>query len=445
VTVAFDAVGPSGGGGANIASGTSLTWTHTCTAGATDLIVGVAVGDSTPGGMTLTATYNGVSMTAIGSVASNNQTAGFVKLFRLANPTSGANTVAVTAGSSSGTKLGGSISYTGGGAVGTAVTNFGNSGTASCTVSGSTGNMVVSAACIGSQFIGTSNTQRVFDNHDSGSAAGNLLMADAASGASVTMSDSGSADWWGIVAVEIQAAGGGGAVSGDATESVTSSITAAGTVGKVGTAPETITSAITATGVVGRSGDATETVTSSVSASGTVGKVTGASLTTNVSISASGTVSSGPAGDATVTETVGISAAGTVGKVAGASPTVTSIVAATGVVGISTGSTLSVSVGISASGTVTAAAEPHYRVVFPVHEEPMRTDAGWVKHFHLTHALSLVKVGGVWQARRLTGVPEAVFDTLVDGQTLFRGGCKYEVPQSISDELIAAGFPTEPI
>lgn len=76
---------------------TSVTWSHTCTGSDRILFVAAYVGTSN----TTTATYNGVSMTAINSLAMTGAAAGqFIKLFYLVAPASGANNcvVSVTAG-----------------------------------------------------------------------------------------------------------------------------------------------------------------------------------------------------------------------------------------------------------------------------------------------------------------------------------------------------------
>lgn len=204
MVVAFDAVGPGSGGGGTTASAgaTSATWSHTCTGSNRALVVGVAIGLGGAG--TTTCTYNSVAMTSLGLIASNNQTSGYCQLFGLINPASGANTVAITTTTAS--IAGGSVSFTGAGSFGTAVTAAG-AGTPSVAVTGTTsGNMVVDVACNGAAITSSNQTQRWLRNNNLDTAAGNGASSTAAAGGSITMSYVTTADWWGIVAVEVLAA-----------------------------------------------------------------------------------------------------------------------------------------------------------------------------------------------------------------------------------------------
>lgn len=209
MAVAFDAVGPSAAG--TIAAATPLTWSHTCTGSDRALLVGVSVGQLPVGGLTLTVTYNSVAMTQLGTVASNNNTDGYVVLFGLLAPASGANTVSV--GWTGGTPhhvIGGSVSLTGVASFGTAVTAFGASATPAVTVSGTTaGNMVVDVVCAAVAVGASTQTKRWGLTSDTTNAACNAAQATAAAGGSVTMQYSITSDWWGIVAVEAVAAAGG--------------------------------------------------------------------------------------------------------------------------------------------------------------------------------------------------------------------------------------------
>lgn len=207
VAVAFDAVGPSvaGSGGSSLAS---TSWSHTCTGSNRVVVVGVAVGVQPDAGVTATATYNSVSMTSLGLVHSDNSNAGFVQLFGLVNPPTGAQTVLVTP-SATATLSAGSISFTGASGFGTAVTAFGSSAAPSVAVTGTTsGNMVVDAACCGSTagFSSSTQTNRWLKNTDGATGAGDGAGSTAAAGGSVTMSYAITSDFWGVVAVEVIAA-----------------------------------------------------------------------------------------------------------------------------------------------------------------------------------------------------------------------------------------------
>jgi hypothetical protein len=219
MAVAFDALGPSGTGqiaGIN-PPGVALTWSHTCTGTNLLLVVGVNCTVNPDTGLSTTATYNAVSMTSLGVVHSGGSTSGYVQFFYLINPASGANNVVVTAAGSTGGSVdygGGSISFTGvhqTTPLGSPFTNTANGTSVSVNVTGTTaGNMVVDTACAGTSMtsVGGSQTQRVHANTGSGAAANQLGMSTAAAGGTVTMTWNGGADFWGIIAAEVLAAGG---------------------------------------------------------------------------------------------------------------------------------------------------------------------------------------------------------------------------------------------
>lgn len=99
--IAHDA-SPAGGGFAG--STTTLTYAHTTTGSDRFLFVCGYTSDGT-----LTATYNGTAMTAINAMTIGN---GQLRLFGLANPSSGANNIVLTS-SNSASIFGWSSSYTG--------------------------------------------------------------------------------------------------------------------------------------------------------------------------------------------------------------------------------------------------------------------------------------------------------------------------------------------
>lgn len=210
-TVAFDAVGPSSAGASATSPTATLSWSHTCTGANRLLVVGVAIGDASTGSLTTAVTYNGVAMTSVGKVASNNQTAGYIEMFRLVNPPTGTNTVLVTPSVTANAVSAGSVSFTGvhqTTPLGTAVTAFGSSSTPSVTVTGTTsGNMVIDAACAGTAFTASTRTSRWRRNTNTSTAAGNAGSSTvAAPGGSVTLAHTITADWWSSVAVEVKAA-----------------------------------------------------------------------------------------------------------------------------------------------------------------------------------------------------------------------------------------------
>lgn len=208
MAVVFDAVGPNSGGQANGPSVTTINWSHTCTGSNLLLVVGVGVGSTNDASVTTTVKYNNVSMTSAGKMHSNNGTNGYVELFYLVNPTTGANTAVVTSNTSVTSLEGGSISFTGVDQttpVSNATTAAGSGTTPTVNVSSATGNMVVDAVVNGSPIASSSQTNRWLNNWSNSSAAGNAAQSTAAGAASVTMSYTVTSDWWGIAAMNINA------------------------------------------------------------------------------------------------------------------------------------------------------------------------------------------------------------------------------------------------
>lgn len=217
MSVAVDAVGPGSGGAA--ATGTSLSWSHTCTGSNLLLVVGVAVGIATDTGITASVTCNGNAMntSALFKVESDGQhshTAGYIQMFYFAGPNVGSNSIAVST-SSSVDITAGSISFTGVDQttpVGTPVTasddNTGGTKPPTATVSSAAGNMVVDALCYGQAIDGATGTlQWVNSTPNFNSAAGNAAQSTYAGASSVTIGyNTSGLDWWGLVGVSINSA-----------------------------------------------------------------------------------------------------------------------------------------------------------------------------------------------------------------------------------------------
>jgi hypothetical protein len=218
VAVAFDAVGPGSTG--QFSATSPVSWTHTPAGTPTAALAACAVGSSagTMAPLTGTATYGGTAMTSLGRVSSGGGSTafGYIELFALAAPLSGARTVSITPSFTGGTLtglIGGSLTYTGTGstsaqAFGTAVTasSSGNqtSGSAGVTGAGAS-NRVAGFACCGSGGLAvTGGTSRYLVNHDTSSGAGATLGADITSAAgAVNVTWTQTSDTWAAVAVEI--------------------------------------------------------------------------------------------------------------------------------------------------------------------------------------------------------------------------------------------------
>lgn len=206
-TVTLDAVGPSSSGAGNTSSA-SLSWSHTCGASASYLLVGVNQNNASD--LAMSVTYNSVAMTSL-STEDEWQPAGgsgFLQLWGMANPPTGsAFTVAATVTGGTPTNLsGGSVSLIGAGSLGTVFAGQNFSTAASAAVTGTvTGSLVVA-------FCGTANggtftvtapgTQRISFN------PGSVPMLGAQTspgGGTVTPAWTTTNTPWAVLAVEVLA------------------------------------------------------------------------------------------------------------------------------------------------------------------------------------------------------------------------------------------------
>jgi hypothetical protein len=186
--VLFDAVGAGKSSGVSFV--TSISWSHTATAGAY-VVVAALIG----GSGTTTATYGGTAMTLLGSIGSNNVPGnGVTYLFGLASAPSGAQTVLVSFPSQN--AVGNSVSYKNVASVGTPATAFGASTSHSQAMTCTTGQVIIHA--YGSFYTFTSpagGTSRYSGgtNSDEG-----LLIQDATASATFTATTSAAGNWGGI-------------------------------------------------------------------------------------------------------------------------------------------------------------------------------------------------------------------------------------------------------
>lgn len=211
-TVAYDAVGPAGGGGTS-SSTSPLTWTHINSGSATAILIGVT---SHTGSSNLVTgvTYGGQTCGLLTFVASGGGSLGGFAMYYLASPPTGSNTVSV-AFTGAALTIGSSISATGSGSKGSNFTA--NSGTASVSTSVSvtgttTGGLIVVGTCCGSPgnpWAGTNSvTLQWSDNVDGNTAADNAAggtVTSTGGGASQTVGftiTTGS-DTFGLIAVEL--------------------------------------------------------------------------------------------------------------------------------------------------------------------------------------------------------------------------------------------------
>lgn len=241
---------------------------------------------------------------------------------------------------------------------------------------------------------------------------------------------------------------------GDATVAETVTTTTTGTVGKIGNATsvaETVT--VTSTGTVGKVTGATVSETVTVTTAGTVGKVGAASLSESVTITATGSVLAGAVGDATLTETVTVSTAGSVAVFGDASSAATVTITASGAVSAASGATADLSVAVVAAGAVvtplnsyvqanvSASASGYLTVKRIWFDPPTRSVAPgrkvapatwWVQE---TKGVNLVKRSGVWSQN--LSMDE---DEITSAERCYLGGRRYEIDETAKAELVAAGY-----
>jgi hypothetical protein len=200
--IAFDAASSS-----QADNTSSLTWSHTTSAGSDRiLIVGVSSDQNDP---VSTITYNGVNLTKLES-----EKYGFVnkvELWYLVNPSSGTHNVVVTLSSSSDGLGGGAVTYTGvdqSTPVGTAVKNNGYNLNPTVTVSSAADELVIDVLCVddggATITVGGGQTTRYSSNPSENLGRGSSEPGAASVTMSWTLSNVGSADHWAIIAVALK-------------------------------------------------------------------------------------------------------------------------------------------------------------------------------------------------------------------------------------------------
>ena len=210
-TVTYDATGGGQSKSNQSTPTTTLSWSHTATAGSY-VVVAIATYQASQAALSSkSVTYDGVAMTLLGTIRPNNTDFGLVALWGLPNAPGGAKTVAASATASSGNVTamsGNSVSYTGVGSVGT-VASAARSGSIalSTTATGVIGGRVVNAfstvsSGTGNTLSGYNQSQRFLHNSVAGTDV-SLLIGDSGTVGSVTFSANQSASTFtaGITAV----------------------------------------------------------------------------------------------------------------------------------------------------------------------------------------------------------------------------------------------------
>jgi hypothetical protein len=318
MTIAYDVVS----GGSRSGSTTAVTWSHTCSGSDRVLVVAFAVGfNHAP--VTATVTYGGSAMTYLGRMETNGPGTGwgYVELWAMNAPPVGAATVSISMTTFS-SLIGMAMSFTGATGWGTLATNYGGASVGpSGSASLSTGDMVAWAAACGSSLATSTPVYDREQNLDTGSGAGNMLVAH---GTAATFSAANSADYWAVLGLPIHVAGAGLSLAGTVT--ATSSVVGAlGSPALAGAAPAT-------SAVVGslRSPALAGVVAAVVALSGALGSA-GLAGTAHSSSTSSGTLGSPAPTLAGVV--AGISTTAGAFAAAGMSGTVTAISGTTGALG----------------------------------------------------------------------------------------------------------------
>jgi hypothetical protein len=208
-SVAFDATG-----GGKHASATSLSWTQVVGSGTNRAIVAdFTIGDNNDAGCAPVVKDGTTSMTEITAVHTDNQHAGVLTVWGLANPPSGTNTINASVTGCSGTVLevtGGSESFTGVNQTtpfaGHGV-NYGSGATTSVTgTAASSSDLMGEFAANGSAVTSATSpvVSKFIENQDTSSGAGNSAGGYApATGSAQTANWSVTSDWWGAAYVDI--------------------------------------------------------------------------------------------------------------------------------------------------------------------------------------------------------------------------------------------------
>ncbi len=205
--VQFERLAPNAGGAGSY--GTSTTWSHTIAGENRLLLVGASLGSGPDTGKVLAASFNGVGLSSLALVHSNNQNSGYVQLFYLVNPPIGTFTVELSSNLPA-DLLGGSLSFIGVNQttpVSGLQTAYGYSTTPSIAVTSKPGDMVVSTVANGSDILGSDQTTRWIQIWSSGTGASNVAQATAPGASLVNTTYTVIDDWWGIIGINLVTTG----------------------------------------------------------------------------------------------------------------------------------------------------------------------------------------------------------------------------------------------
>ena len=207
--VAFDA-----SGGAKAANKSAITWTQMVGSGANrDLVAEWTVGVSNDAGCSASVTDNGVKLTELKAVGTNNMRAGVLTVWQLVNPPSGLNTLTATTSHCTGgvpaELTAGSESFSGVSQAapnGTVASAFGSGTTAAVSAASVANGMEAGFAANGSAIASATapSSSKFTENQNDSTGAGNSAGAtSAATGNAVAMKWNVQNDWWGVIQVPV--------------------------------------------------------------------------------------------------------------------------------------------------------------------------------------------------------------------------------------------------
>jgi beta-mannanase len=207
--VTFDALG-----GNRVANATSLSWTQNVGTGTDRAILAEAtVGAANDNNCSQVVKMNGVLMTKLAVIHTDNQHSGYMDIWGATNPSPGTNTFSLAvSGCASGTPsslTATSLSFANvsqSAAFSSVTSAVGSGTTPSATVPSEAGNLMAGFVADGKGLLSATSpaVSRVIENDDWNTGAGNSAAAtSAATGTNVTMAWTGDSDYWGVGTVQV--------------------------------------------------------------------------------------------------------------------------------------------------------------------------------------------------------------------------------------------------
>lgn len=208
--VTLDAVGPGNEGAGGKDKTSPLVWSHTTSGANRALFVSVTIDadpDNTVGVGAVK--YEGVALTLLGTQHANNKDSGYTTLWAMANPAAGAHPVSVEFTGAPAVILAGSISFQGVDQT-TPFRNVvqvgGTGNKAQASVASAAQNMVVASLVSACAITPPNGAQGWLRNVTCSNGGGNAAQSTLAGAQAVDVTYGIDADWWGIIAADVNAA-----------------------------------------------------------------------------------------------------------------------------------------------------------------------------------------------------------------------------------------------